>query len=132
LLLQERIEFFKALETALYEESGNSEDCTREQVVHAILFIDPDCTEKAANSAASGAFGPGIDTLSVKAVMKKLSRGILRGIPIGGLMQRTSSLGARNSSISVRASIARGNTRASHAMSAAAGGKGGELLFSHF
>lgn len=77
--LQERIEFFAELQTALYEESGNEEECKKDQVVRAILLIDPLCTEKDAASAASGAFGPGVDVLSVKVVMKKLSRGMLRG-----------------------------------------------------
>lgn len=77
--LQERIDFFAALETALYEESGNEEECRKDQVIRAILDTDPICTEKEAASAASAAFGPGMEAMTVKAVMKKLSRGMLRG-----------------------------------------------------
>ena len=49
------------------------------QVVHAILSVDQETTEKAAAAAAGGCFAPGVDTMSVKVVMKKLSRGLMRG-----------------------------------------------------
>eukprot|EP00887_Chlorella_sp_A99_P004632 scaffold4.g4632.t1 len=76
--LQERMEYFKALEEAIYEEANHEEQCGKVHVVRALLVIDHDVTEKAANALANGIFGPEIDTLSVKAVMKKLSRGIIR------------------------------------------------------
>lgn len=77
--LQERLEFFSALETALYEQVGDGDECTAEQVIQAILATDQDCEQKVADSTVKATFGPGVHSMAVKVVMKKLSRGILRG-----------------------------------------------------
>ncbi|KAL4444954.1 hypothetical protein ABPG77_004004 [Micractinium sp. CCAP 211/92] len=76
--LQERVEFFKALEDAIYEEAGYEEECSKEHAVRALLRVDLDMTEKAAQQTAAAIFPPGLELLSVKAVMRKLSRGVVR------------------------------------------------------
>ncbi len=128
--LQERIEFFAALEIALYEEANNEEECTKAQIIRAILDSDPECTEKAAGVAAGGVFGPGIESLSIKAVMKKLSRGMLRGG--GGDLQVRGSLGGSNAvagrkSASAKGSVSvKGRASSSTNSNAAAGAAGGK------
>lgn len=105
--LQERIDFFSQLQTSLYEESGNDEECSKDQVIRAVLMTDPLCSEKEANMAASGVFGPGMSTMSVKAVMKKLSRGMLRGRSDAQRGSGGSTVNGRNSgSNGTRSSLA--------------------------
>ena len=125
--LQERIEFFTALETALYEESGNEDECTKAQVVQAILAVDPERSEKAAAAAVGSVFFPGTDTLSIKVVMKKLSKGMLQ---VGSIMEDRGSTSIRpsgkNSVSSGKMSIMGGKGRASHMTAGgAAAGKSG-------
>ncbi|KAL4448019.1 hypothetical protein ABPG75_005238 [Micractinium tetrahymenae] len=76
--LQERVEFFKALEDTIYEEAAYEEECSREHTVRALLRVDHDMTEKAAQQTAAAIFSAGLELLSVKAVMRKLSRGVVR------------------------------------------------------
>lgn len=111
--LTERIEFFTALETALYEEAGDSEECTKSHVVRAVLMTDPECSEKAAAAAVGGVFFPGVDTLSIKVVIKKLSRGILRGGTTDARGSEMPSGSGRNSNVG-KASISAGKGRASY------------------
>ncbi|KAL4547191.1 hypothetical protein Ndes2526B_g07965 [Nannochloris sp. 'desiccata'] len=123
--LQERIDFFGALEMALYEEANDEDECTKAQVIRAILSTDPACTEKAAGVAAAGAFGPGVESSSIKAVMKKLSRGMLRGG--GGDLEVRGSLGGGSISVAGRKSgSGKGSVmvkgRASHSNNSGAGG----------
>jgi hypothetical protein len=132
--LQERIDFFGALETALYEEANNEEECTKAQIIRAIFNADPECTEKAAATAAAGVFGPGIESLSIKVVMKKLSRGMLRG---GGGVDVRGSLGGSTSVPGRKSGSGKGSVmvkgRPSHSVGSnngaggAAGGKTGKL-----
>ncbi|KAI7835772.1 hypothetical protein COHA_010350 [Chlorella ohadii] len=75
--LQERVEYFKALEAAVYEEAGHEEECRREHVTRALLHMDQDMSEKVAQQTAAAIFGE-LEELSVKAVMHKLSRGVVR------------------------------------------------------
>jgi len=98
--LQERIDFFNALEVALYEEANDGDECTKAQIIRAILNTDAACTEKAAGVAASSVFGPGVESLSIVAVMKKLSRGMLRG----GESDLRGSLGAGSNPVAGRKS----------------------------
>lgn len=44
----------RALEEAVYEEAGHEEECTREQVVQALLKVDQDVSEKAAQQVGAG------------------------------------------------------------------------------
>lgn len=135
--LQERIDFFGALEMALYEEANDEDECTKAQVIRAILSTDPACTEKAAGVAAAGAFGPGVESSSIKAVMKKLSRGMLRGG--GGDLEVRGSLGGGSISVAGRKSgSGKGSVmvkgRASHSNNSGAGGgaKAGKLRSCYF
>ena len=100
--LQERIDFFSALEIAIYEEANGQDECTKAQIIRAILNTDTACTEKAAGVAAAGVFGPGIESLSIPAVMKKLSRGMLRSG--GGDLDVRGSLGGGSISVAGRKS----------------------------
>lgn len=129
--LQERIEFFAALETALYEESGNNEECRRDHVIKAILMINPECCEKGAVVATSGVFLPGIDVMSIKAVMKKLSRGILRGAGTGTTGERLSEAspsalggnGRKSSAGRIRSSQSTASSASSSPTTVSSGGK---------
>ena len=42
------MEHFKAVEAALYEAAGFQEECSRAQVVAALLSVDPELTDKQA------------------------------------------------------------------------------------
>ena len=96
--LQERIEFFSALEAALYEAAGNENDCTKEQVIRAVLETDPECNEKAAAGTVAGLFFPGLDSLSIRTVIKTLSKGMLRrGTAAEDLRASVGSGGSRKS-----------------------------------
>lgn len=115
--LQERIDFFNALETALYEESENSDECTKDQVISAILATDPECTESAARSAADSACMNGAEKTPIKVAMKTLSRGMLKGGCIGGntcgrgsLSNRSLSFG-KSSTHNARGSLKIGGAR---------------------
>ena len=44
--MEERVEHFKRVETALYEETGFQEECTPAQVASALLSLDPELSEK--------------------------------------------------------------------------------------
>lgn len=46
--LQERMEYFKALEEHLYDECGHQDDATRLHAARALMAIDLEMTEKAA------------------------------------------------------------------------------------
>ncbi|KAI3438406.1 hypothetical protein D9Q98_000838 [Chlorella vulgaris] len=77
--LQERVEYFKALEEAVYDEANHEEECSREHVARALLRIDLDMSDKVAQQTAAAIFGSrDLDLLSVKTVMRKLSRGVVR------------------------------------------------------
>jgi hypothetical protein len=130
--LQERIDFFAALEIALYEEANDGEECTKAQIIQAILNTDPECSEKAAGIAAAGVFAPGLESLSIKVVIKKLSRGMLRG----GDLQIRGSLGGSVSVAGRKSGSGQGSVqvkgRSSHSSNGGAnGGKatGKSLIF---
>jgi hypothetical protein len=80
----------------------------------------------AAGSAAAQAFGPGVESLSIKAVMKKLSRGMLRGSG----MELRGSLGGSNSVAGRKSNAGKGSVsvkgRASHSSSPGGAGPGGK------
>ena len=44
--MEERMEHFRAVEKALYEETGFQEKCSRAQVAAALMSIDPELTDK--------------------------------------------------------------------------------------
>jgi hypothetical protein len=44
-----------------------------------VLAADPDATAETAAAAAAAAFSPGVEAMKVKAVVKKLSKSLLRG-----------------------------------------------------
>lgn len=98
------------------------------QVVRAILASDPETTEKAASVAAGGAFGPGVDSVSVKIVMKRLSRGLMRGAR--PLERASGSAGGRGSASKASAAAAkgRGSTAAAVAGPAKTGERGRGVL----
>ena len=130
--LQERIEFFAALEAALYAEAGDAEECTKSHVIRAVLMADPECGEKQAAAAVGGVFFPGIDTLSVKVVIKKLSRGILKGGAMGEKDSESPAGSGRKSSAG-KSSISVGKGRASHSSAGGANAsKTGKMKISYF
>ena len=49
--MEERVEHFKRVETALYEETGFQEECTPAQVAAALLSLDPELSEKQVSAA---------------------------------------------------------------------------------
>ncbi len=51
--MEERVEHFKRVETALYEETGFQEECTPAQVASALLSLDPELSEKQARGTSS-------------------------------------------------------------------------------
>ncbi len=44
--MEERVEHFKRVEAALYEETGFQEECTPAQVADALMSLDPELSEK--------------------------------------------------------------------------------------
>lgn len=44
----------RALEAAVYEEAGHEEECRREHVMRALLHMDQDMSEKAAQQVGAG------------------------------------------------------------------------------
>jgi hypothetical protein len=82
--LQERIDYFDALETKIYEYlSDNERECSKDVVIKAVLELhshDEEDTldKKVIANFVDEAFGNETTTLGIKAVMKKLSRGLLR------------------------------------------------------
>jgi regulator of replication initiation timing len=108
--LQERIEYLATVEEALAEETKFKDTCTRQQVVNALLSTDPDLPQELAESLATSVFSTttGIAgtsagankaaaaaaaaasenaVLTIKAVMRKLSKGMIKKaatIVIGG------------------------------------------------
>ncbi|KAK9824582.1 hypothetical protein WJX72_011489 [[Myrmecia] bisecta] len=72
--LQERITYFKELEVAIYGEAAHEEECTREHVKNALVVLDGDLSERRARSLADEVFMPGVETSSVKVVMKRLQK----------------------------------------------------------
>lgn len=77
--LQERMDYFNTLETALYSEAADQGDvCCRDSLLAALLIANPTTLDKDARKIVTSVFPPGIDELSVKAVMKKMSRGVGR------------------------------------------------------
>jgi hypothetical protein len=83
--LQERIEFFAAVEQAVYVETEEQEECTKAQFVSAFLAADLDATEMFANKASGfpPPFSP-ILTLITPPQNHRLLINILK-IPCAGL-----------------------------------------------
>lgn len=102
----------------MYEESENTDECTREQIARAILAVDPDCTESVARNAANSSCVIGSDKTPIKVAIKNLSRGILRGsytLRSGGQQrpfgsQRLSALQGRNSTMHSKTSFSSRNS----------------------
>jgi regulator of replication initiation timing len=98
--LQERVEYLATVEEALAEETKFEDTCTRQQVVNALLSTDPDLPQELAESLATSVFSATTGTtgtsagankvaaaaaavsenatLTIKAVMRKLSKGMIK------------------------------------------------------
>lgn len=96
--LQERTEYLATVEEALAEETKFEDTCTRQQVVNALLSTDPDLPQELAESLATSVFSTTTGTgsnkvaavaaaavvvnenviITVKAVMRKLSKGMIK------------------------------------------------------
>ncbi|KFM26535.1 Translin-associated factor X-interacting protein 1 [Auxenochlorella protothecoides] len=71
--LCERIEYFNALEEALYEEAGHAEECSVAHIARALMAMDSELSYRAASLLAAGVWGDSASELmSVKLAMKRL------------------------------------------------------------
>lgn len=101
--LQERTELFKSLETAIYEQTNQTEDAKRSHVMAALLVANPLLSDKEVKKTVAGVFPPGVMELGVKSIMKKLARGAGRGLV--AVAERPSIFQDGASASSTRASI---------------------------
>uniref|UniRef100_A0A1D2A8U0 Translin-associated factor X-interacting protein 1 n=2 Tax=Auxenochlorella protothecoides TaxID=3075 RepID=A0A1D2A8U0_AUXPR len=80
--LCERIEYFNALEEALYEEAGHAEECSVAHIARALMAMDSELSYRAASLLAAGVWGDSASELmSVKLAMKRVSRGTVKKGP---------------------------------------------------
>lgn len=78
--LCERIEYFNALEEALYEEAGHAEECSVAHIARALMAMDSELSYRAASLLAAGVWGDSASELmSVKLAMKRVRLGVEPG-----------------------------------------------------